>query len=113
MIIDFNKIEENKNEKFNGGIGHFDARIFNDGVNKILMGRLEKNNSIGLHKHDGTSEIIYVISGRGIMETDGKEEVLTKGMVTYCEMGHSHTFKNVDDEDLCFFAVVPNHKAGL
>ena len=77
------------------------------------MGRLEKNNSIGLHRHDGTSEIIYVISGRGIMETDGKEEVLTKGMVTYCEMGHFHTFKNVDDEDLCFFVVIPNHKAGL
>lgn len=110
MIIDFNNIEEKKNEKFNGGEGYFNARIFNDGVNKVLMGRLEKNNSIGLHTHEGTSEIIYVISGRGIMTTDGKEEILTKGMVTYCEMGHNHTFKNVDDEDLCFFAVVPNHK---
>ena len=112
MIIDFKNIEEKANPKFNGGDGFFNARIFNDGVNKILMGRLKKNNSIGLHTHEGTSEIIYVISVRGIMTTDGKEEILTKGMVTYCEMGHNHTFKNVDDADLCFFAVIPNHKAG-
>lgn len=110
MIIDFDNIKEVANEKFNGGEGFFNARIFNDGINKILMGRLEKNNSIGLHTHTGTSEIIYVISGEGIMSTDGKDEVLTKGMVTYCEMGHNHTFKNIKDEDLKFFAIIPNHK---
>ena len=111
MIIDFNNIEEKANEKFNGGEGFFNARIYNDGINKIIKGRLKKNNSIGLHTHEGTSEVIYVISGRGIMTTDGKEEILTSGMVTYCPMGHNHTFKNIDEEDLIFFAVVPNHKA--
>ena len=110
MIIDFNNIEEAIKEKFNGGEGAFKARIYNDGINKILMGRLEKGSSIGLHTHEGTSEIIYVISGNGIMTTDGIEERLSKGMVTYCEMGHNHTFRNEEDEDLKFFAIIPNHK---
>lgn len=110
MIIDFDNIKEVANEKFQGGDGVFNARIYNDGVNKILMGRLEKGNSIGLHTHIGTSEIIYVISGSGIMVCDSKEEILTKGMVTYCEMGHNHTFKNINDEPLKFFAIIPNHK---
>ena len=109
MKINFNEIEEVTNYNFNGGDGYFKPRIFNDGLNKILMGKLEKNCSIGLHKHTGTSEIIYVISGSGIMTTDGIEEVLKPGDVTYCREGHSHTFKNVSDEDLIFFAVIPNH----
>lgn len=109
MKINFNEILEQVNYNFNGGEGQFKPRIFNDGLNKILIGKLEKNCSIGLHKHTGTSEIIYVISGSGIMTTDGIEEVLNPGDVTYCREGHSHTFKNVCDEDLIFFAVIPNH----
>ncbi len=110
MKINFNEMAEEIKKEFNGGVGVFNAKITNDGLNKILMGRLQKGNSIGLHTHDTSSEIIYVISGKGIMTTDGVEEILTKGDVTYCPMGHNHTFRNDFDEDLKFFAVVPNHK---
>ena len=97
MIIDFNNIEEKRNEKFNGGEGAFIARIFNDGKNKILKGKLEKGNSIGLHTHTDSSEVIYVISGTGIMTCDGIEEIVSSGDVTYCPMGHNHTFRNDND----------------
>ena len=110
MKINFKEMREEIKKEFNGGVGVFNAKITNDGLNKILMGRLEKGNSIGLHTHTDSSEVIYVISGTGIMTCDGIEEIVSSGDVTYCPMGHNHTFRNDNDEDLIFFAVVPNHK---
>ena len=107
MKINFNEMNEEALKEFNGGIGEFNAKIFNDGDNKILLGRLKKNNSIGLHKHIDSCEIIYVLSGCGKMITDGEIEILNKGDATYCPRNSSHTFVNENDEDLIFFAVVP------
>ena len=110
MKIDFDNIDYEIKNNFNGGEKHFKLKSFNDGLNKILIGKLEKGCSIGLHKHEGTSEIIHVISGEGIMLCDGEEEILKPGDIHYCKNGHSHSFRNENDEDLIFFAVIPNHK---
>ena len=110
MKLNFKEMAEEIKPHFNGGEGVFNAKIINDGTNKILMGRLEKGNSIGLHTHTGTSEIIYVISGVGTMLYDGGTEILTAGDVHYCPNGKAHSFRNENDEDLIFFAVVPTHE---
>ena len=77
---------------------------------KIMRGKLIPGASIGLHTHQGTSEIIYVLSGVGTMICDGKEEILNPGEAHYCPENSSHTFMNKTEEDLIFFAVVPKLK---
>ena len=65
MIINFNDIENTKIEHFNGGEGFISARMFNDEKNRIMKGKLEPGCSIGLHKHEINSEILYVLKGKG------------------------------------------------
>ena len=111
MIINFKEMSENTIEKFNGGEGHFCVKMFNDGTNKILQGRLEPGCSVGMHTHTGTSEIVFVLSGEGKMYLpDGTVETLLPGDCHYCPMGSSHSFVNDGTEDLIFQAVVPQHK---
>ncbi len=106
-MIDFSKISENEMPQFLGGTGAFRAKIFNDGQNKILKGRLLKGDSIGMHCHKTSSEIIYVLEGEGIMALENGEERLAAGDCHYCPKGHSHSFRNENEEPLVFFAVVP------
>ena len=77
--------------------------------NKIMKGRLVPGSSIGTHMHETNSEIIYVLSGVGTMEYEDTKEKLYPGDCHYCPPGHSHSLKNNGDEDLVFYAVVPEH----
>ena len=64
----------------------------------------------GMHRHEGTAEIIYVVSGEGVMSVEGGEEILRPGDVHYCPEGSAHSFRNDREEPLEFFAVVPTLK---
>jgi len=92
---------------FNGGEKEFHANIVTDELNKILKGRLIPGASIGLHRHETSSEIIFFLSGSGKIITDGVEERITAGDCHYCKKGSEHTMINDTDEDLVFYAVVP------
>ena len=107
MIIDFNKIEESVIENFKGGEGATNVRMFFDGTNRIMLGTLKSGSSIGMHTHDTSSEILYILEGSGKTVTNGVTERLEKGMCTYCEKGSTHTLINDGDKELRFFAVVP------
>lgn len=107
MKIDFKKYEAEIKEKFNNGEKYFEVKTFNDGLNKIMYGKLIPGASIGLHTHTDSSEIIYIISGSGKNICNGIEERLNPGDVHYCKKGDNHTFINDTNEDLIFFAVVP------
>ncbi len=106
-MIDFHTLSETVLPQFNGGEGTFFAKIFNDGTNKILRGRLPKGASIGLHCHQTSSEVIFILSGEGKAILNGTEEKLVAGNCHYCPKGQSHALMNVGDEDLVFYAVVP------
>lgn len=108
MVIDINNIKEIKNEHFKDGEGIYRVKTFDDGVNKIMKGRLKKGCSIGFHKHSGNCEIIYVLEGSGILTDDEESPVIIhSGQVAYCPEGHCHSLKNEAEGDLIFFAVVP------
>lgn len=107
MIIKFDEMQEMEHKAFLGGDGALLAKIFNDGQNKILRGRLQKGCSIGLHTHETSAEIIFILSGVGKCLCDGKEEKLGAGDCHYCPKGSTHRLINDGAEDLCFFAVVP------
>lgn len=107
MIIDFNTLEEKTIDHFNGGEGKTIARMFLDDKNRIMKGKLEPGCSIGLHRHENNSEILYVISGKGKVLIDGEYESVCSGIVHYCPKGHEHSLINNSDSDLEFVCVVP------
>lgn len=107
MLIEFSKIDEVRNNKFKGGNGDTIMRLFCDGLNKVMMGLLQPGCSIGMHTHKIDSEVIYILSGKGIVLYDETSETLAEGSCHYCPKGHSHSLVNNSDGDLRYLAVIP------
>ena len=107
MKIDFSSIEEQNIPNFKGGEKAFCAKMYFDGQNRIMKGKLVPGASIGLHTHDTSSEIMFFTKGEGHVIYDGEKIALKAGDVHYCPKGHSHTLINDSDGDLEFSAVVP------
>ena len=107
MLLDFNKMEETIIPNFKGGEKNTASKMFFDGKNRIMNGRLEPGATIGLHKHETSSEIIFILSGKGKVIFDDGEEPLEAGNCHYCPKGHTHSLVNNSSEDLVFYAVVP------
>ena len=106
-MIDFQHMPDTVLPHFKGGEGEMVAKMYNDDLNRILRGKLAPGHTIGLHTHDTSSEIILFLSGTGKMILNGVEEPITPGLCHYCKKGSSHQMINDGDEDLIFFAVVP------
>lgn len=106
-MIDFNKLSDTVIHNFYGGEGDTVARMFVDDKNKIMKGKLAPGCSIGMHCHETSSEIIFILSGVGTVILEGEQEILTAGTCHYCQKGQSHTLINNGTEDLVFYAVVP------
>lgn len=109
MRIDFNTMETTVIPHFRGGEKEVSSEMFVDAYNKIMRGRLISGASIGLHTHETSSEIIYILSGTGKAFCDGAYEDLSAGKCHYCPKGHTHSLINDGNGDLVFFAVVPEH----
>lgn len=109
MIVDFKAMEETLIHRFRDGEKDTAAKMFVDDHNRIMHGRLIPGASIGMHAHQGNSEIVYVLSGRGKALYDEDSEAIGPGDCHYCPKGHAHSLVNDGEEDLIFFAVVPQH----
>lgn len=113
MLIKFDEIGTSIFPKFKGGEKEFAADMFFDGTNRIFKGRLIPGATIGMHTHDDSCEIIFIISGHGTVlehapETDRISQTVCPGDCLYCPKGHTHSLMNTTtDEDLVFYAVVP------
>ena len=107
MIIDFNTLEEKRLVRFKDGEGETISRMYTNELGKIMLGRLAPGCTIGYHRHETSSEIIYILSGKAdFLYDDGTEETAAGGC-HYCPRGHSHSMINRGPEDIVFFAVVP------
>ena len=106
MLIDFSKMEEQVIPQFLGGEGTFRTRMRVDELGKIMRAALEPGASIGLHTHETSSEMIYILEGKGKVLYDGEYIPLAAGSCHYCPKGHSHSLINDSDALLTFFAVV-------
>ncbi len=113
MLINFDEITENAVNNFKNGEKVFKHKAFSDENNKIMLGRLERGASIGLHTHENNSEIVYILEGKGKVLYDGEYINLQKGDCHYCPMGHEHSLINDKCDELVFFAVVGEHRQGL
>jgi quercetin dioxygenase-like cupin family protein len=106
-MIDFTKIPVTELTNFKGGNGTVDAHIFADKDIKIMRSTLHPGGSIGLHAHEGSCEVVYVLKGEGTCLLDSKKEVVKAGQVHYCPNGSTHLMKNESQEDLEVLCVVP------
>ncbi|MDE6061064.1 MAG: cupin domain-containing protein [Clostridia bacterium] len=107
-MIKFDEMTQTEMKNFYGGEGTVTAVMVVDELNRIMKGSLPKGASIGLHRHETSSEIVYILSGKGKAICDGVEEELHAGDCHYCKKGSEHTVMNIGDKELVFFAVVPN-----
>ena len=114
MIIDFSKMDVTVLPNFKGGEKEFAANMFFDGTNRIFKGRLIPGATIGMHTHDDSCEVIFILEGCGPiveMEPGSEQETaspVSAGDCLYCPKGHTHSLRNTAQEgDLVFYAVVP------
>ena len=110
MIFRYHEQEEVAQPHFKGGEKELWTKLHADENNKILLGRLKPGATVGEHRHEGTSEVIYAISGKAVVVDDGVRVEIEAGEGHYCEEGHTHAVINEGPEDFVFFAVVPTHK---
>ena len=126
MIIDFNKMDITVLPNFKGGEKEFAANMFFDGTNRIFKDRLIPGATIGMHTHEDSCEVIFILEGHGTIveiapagescdaapgESASALETATPvgpGDCLYCPKGHTHSLRNTSAEgDLVFYAVVP------
>ena len=115
MIIKLEEITLSLMPEFKGGKKELAANMFFDGVNRIFKGRLVPGASIGVHTHDDSCEMIFILSGKGLLYEKGPEQAelewreVLPGDCLYCPKGHTHSLMNAEssDSDLEFYAVVP------
>ncbi|MDC7220666.1 MAG: cupin domain-containing protein [Spirochaetales bacterium] len=67
---------------------------------------LEKEGFTPRHTHDWP-HINYIISGKGTLFIDGKEQTVQPGDTAYVKGGELHQFQNAGDEDFSFICIVP------
>lgn len=108
MLIDFKEIKELIVSGMNNGSGDMSAKMHIDDEWKIISCAIHVGGSIGLHKHDASDDINYIISGSGKAICDGKEEILTKDTCHICKKGSEHSIINTGDEDLVMLTIVVN-----
>ncbi len=107
MTIDFNNMEATIIPNFKGGEKEISAKMFFDGNNMIMKGVLQPGASIGYHSHDTSSEIIFIIKGKGKVIDNNETVTIEEGQCHYCKKGDSHSLINDSDEELVFYAAVP------
>ena len=107
MKLDFNDLEINVAKNFKGGEKEYKAKMYFDGTTRIMHGTLEQGASIGFHKHETNSEIMFFVSGKGKVLFDDGVEYVEAGQCHFCPKGHSHSLINENEEPLVFYACVP------
>ena len=106
MFIDFNQKEEITMPGMNNGSGMMTAKMYIDEQGKVIPCSIHKGGSIGLHKHETSDDINYVLSGKGKAICDEQEEILSAGTCHICKKGSEHSIVNTGDEDLVLLTIV-------
>lgn len=107
MLIDFNAIPEAVIPHMRGGEKEVAAGMYTDELGRIMRAKLIPGASIGLHTHETSSEVIYILEGTGKVLYDGAYEAVSDGSCHYCPKGHTHSLINDSEKDLYFLAVIP------
>lgn len=63
--------------------------------------------SIGFHKHEGDSELYYILKGTAEYNENGEIRTVKAGDLTICPEGEGHGMTNHSDEAVEFVALIP------
>lgn len=113
MTIKFDEMDTTVLPEFKGGKKELAANMFFDGTNRIFKGRLVPGATIGMHVHEDSCEVIFILEGKGTIIEKGPDtdesttRSVTSGDCLYCPKNHAHSLQNTSNEgDLLFYAVV-------
>jgi len=67
---------------------------------------LQAESSIGVHTHLNESEVYYILSGKGVIEDNGRNIPVKAGDSHLCCKGSEHGIVNDNDEPLVFLVVI-------
>ena len=67
---------------------------------------LLKNSSIGFHRHEGDSEIIYILEGEGLYRDGEQDMIVRAGDTLICCSGESHSLRNELEQPLKYLAFI-------
>lgn len=82
MLLNFNEIKEATVPGMNHGTGTMTAKMYMDEQGKIIPCSIHTGSSIGLHKHETSDEINYVLSGSERQFVTGRKKFLFQELVT-------------------------------
>lgn len=85
-----------------------DYRKAEAGFKYIHDNHLDPGASIGEHRHDTDEEIYAILSGRGVMKTDGESQPVGPGDVCLTRRGHSHDLVNGTEGTMHFLVICAN-----
>ena len=99
-------------EHMRGGDGT--VKITNAATKDELLGKarlfgtitLEPGCGIGVHVHEGESELFLIQSGRAVYHDNGVDREVSAGDVTICEDGQCHGIRNPYDETATLTALI-------
>ena len=106
MLVDFHALPEITLPGMNNGTGTMTAKMYVGAQGKIIPCSIHAGGSIGLHKHESSDDINYILSGSGMAVCDGAEEQLAPGTCHICPKGSEHSIVNTGDEDLVLLTIV-------
>ena len=106
MRIDFDETDERRIPGMNGGTGEMSAKLYMDDLRRIIPCKIHVGGSIGMHRHETSDDINYIISGVGMAHCNGQEEALSAGVCHICPKGSEHSIINTGTEDLVMLTVV-------
>ena len=100
-----NEIEWLQFEECHEGKGTLYCKSLLDGCDSTKFAFMHRDEikagvSIGVHRHEDTEEIYYLVSGKGILTYDEVEYQMMPGDISLCCIGHSHGFLATEDSVL-------------
>ena len=74
----------------------------------IMSTRLELDPgaSVGYHRHEGTEEVYFIMSGEGVYTEEGEDCPALPGDVFLCREGNSHGILNTGEDRLVLGAAI-------
>lgn len=112
MIRKHAELQIDVHKEFRGGKGsvtleHFmDLQMANGAGRLFAQTIIPPGSSVGLHKHEGDSEVYYILEGKALVNDNGTETELGAGDINFCPDGGSHAIENIGDTDLRYIAII-------
>ena len=79
VLLNFNEVKEITMPGMNDGTGTMSAKLYMDEQDKIIPCSIHPGGSIGMHTHETSDDINYILSGTGKAISDGIVESLSAG----------------------------------